>query len=348
MVEPRPGLREVPPYRAPQIDVPVRLNTNECPYALPEGFLDDAAAALRTIAFNRYPDRDAVELREAIGAYVGQSGERVWPANGSNEIIQQVLLAYGGPGRRCVLFTPTYVLHAHLAWMTHTEVERVETPEPFAIADDQIRAAKDAGAEIAFVCSPNNPTGNVQRPEVVEDLARSTDALVIVDEAYVEFGGASAAGLVESQPNVVVVRTFSKAFALAAARIGYCVASPEVIDDLQRVRLPYHLSAQSQAVGLAALGHADEALRILDAIRTERDRMFEALSAMPGVAAYPSEANFVLFRPSRPHDEVWRGLLDRGVLVRDMSAAVPGCLRVSAGTPEETDRFLTALEEVVT
>jgi len=209
MAEPRPGLRDVPPYQAPQFDVPVRLNTNECPYALPQGFVEDFAAALRTIEFNRYPDREAVRLRDAIAAYAEQPRERVWPANGSNEIIQQVLLAYGGPGRRCVLFTPTYVLHAHLAWMTHTEVASVDTPEPFAIGDEQVREAKDAGAAIAFVCSPNNPTGNVQRVEVVEELARSTDALVIVDEAYVEFGGVSAARLVEATPNVVVVRTFS-------------------------------------------------------------------------------------------------------------------------------------------
>jgi histidinol-phosphate aminotransferase len=347
MAEPRKGLRDVPPYRAPQLDVPIRLNTNECPYALPEGFLQDLAGGVRGIAFNRYPDRDATELRSAIGAHVGQPAERIWPANGSNEVIQQLLLAYGGPERSCVLFTPTYVLHAHLAWMTHTDVARVDTPEPFEIGDEQIRGAVESGASIAFVCSPNNPTGNVQPPEVVDRLAGETDALVIVDEAYVEFGGATAAGLVVRRPNVVVVRTFSKAFALAAARIGYCIASPEVIDDLQRVRLPYHLSAQSQAAGLAALRHADEALAILDAIRKERDRMFEALRAMPSVTAYPSEANFVLFRPARPANEVFDALLERGVLVRDMTAAVPGCLRVSAGTPEETDGFLEALEEVL-
>ena len=348
MPEPRIGLRDLPPYRAPQIDAPVRLNTNECPYALPEGFLDDAAQGIRDISFNRYPDREAVELREAIGRYAGEPAERVWPANGSNEILQQILLAYGGPGRRCVLFVPTYVLHPHLAWMTHTEVVRIETPEPFEIGDTQVSEAAASGAQIVFVCSPNNPTGNAQPQDAVRRLAAQSPALVLVDEAYVEFGGVTAAGIVRTTPNVVVVRTFSKAFALAAARIGYCVAAPEVIADLERVRLPYHLSAQSQAVGLAALQHADEALAILDAIRKERDRMFDALSSMPGVTAYPSEANFVLFRPSRPVEQVFAGLLDRGVLVRDMSAAVPGCLRVSVGTPDEVDRFLHALEEVST
>ncbi|MFN2543553.1 MAG: histidinol-phosphate transaminase [Actinomycetota bacterium] len=344
MPEPRPGLRAVPPYRAPQLDVPVRLNTNECPYALPADFVDELADAVRGIAFNRYPDRDALELREGLAAYAGVPAASVWPANGSNEVIQQLLLAYGGPGRGCVLFTPTYVLHAHLGWMTHTDVIRVETPEPWAIGEDEIRAALEASPTVVFVCSPNNPTGNTQPPEVIEQVVASTDALVIVDEAYVEFGGKSAAELVARHPNLVVVRTFSKAFALAAARIGYCIASVEVIDDLQRVRLPYHLSALSQATGVVALRHRDEAMGILDVIRTERDRLFEALRGMPGVTAYPSEANFVLFRPSRPLQEVFDGLLERGVLVRDMSAAVPGCLRVSAGTPEEGDRFLEALE----
>jgi histidinol-phosphate aminotransferase len=347
MPEPRAGLRRIPPYRAPQLDVPARLNTNECPYALPERFREELAEEIGGIAFNRYPDRDALELRDALASHTGHPADGVWPANGSNEVIQQLLLAYGGLGRRVLLFTPTYVLHSHLAWMTHTEVIRHEVPEPFAIREPDIDRAVELSSEIVFVCSPNNPTGNTQPVEVVEGLARRSDALVMVDEAYVEFGGDSAARLVMEHPNVVVVRTFSKAFALAGARIGYCLASPEVIDDLQRVRLPYHLSAQSQVTALVALRHAGEAMDILDRIRTERDRMFEALSKMEGVAAYPSDANFVLFRPAKPAADVWQGLLDRGVLVRDMSSVVPGCLRVSAGTPEETDLFLGALEEVV-
>lgn len=348
MPEPRPGLRDVPPYKAPQLDVPVRLNTNECPYALPDDFVQDLAEAVKGIAFNRYPDRRATALRAGLAEYAGQPADRIWPANGSNEVIQQLLLAYGGPARTCVLFTPTYLLHSHLAWMTFTDVRRIEMPEPFAIGEDQIAAAVEASPAVVFVCSPNNPTGNVQPPKVVEELAARTEGLVVVDEAYVEFGGDSAVAVVERSPNVVVVRTFSKAFALAAARIGYCVADPQVIDDLQRVRLPYHLSALTQAAGLTALRHREEAIAILGAIRDERDRLFRALSAMDGVHPFPSEANFVLFRPERPQGEVFDGLLDRGVLIRDMSAAVPGCLRVSAGTPQEGDRFVEALEEVLT
>jgi histidinol-phosphate aminotransferase len=210
-----------------------------------------------------------------------------------------------------------------------------------------VAEALSAKPEVVFVCSPNNPTGNAQPLEVVGELAANGHALVVVDEAYVEFGGKTAAGLVVQYPNLVVVRTFSKAFALAGARIGYCLASPEVVDDLRRVRLPYHLSALTQAAGLLALRHRDDALAILDRVRRERDRILEALPRF-GVRAFPSEANFVLFRPPKPARDVWHGLLGRGVLVRDMTKVVPETLRVTAGTPEEVGRFLSAMEEVLT
>ena len=347
MPEPRPGLRDAAPYGAPQLDVPVRLNTNECPYELPAGFIDDLAQEVRAVSLNRYPDRDAVALREAIASHARQPVDRVWAANGSNEIIQQLLQAYGGPGRRAVLFHPTYVLYDQLLWTSHTDAVRVDNPEPFVIGDGQIHVAVASGAEIVFVCSPNNPTGNAQSPAAVARLAAEADALLVVDEAYIEFGGETAAGLVEEHPNVVVVRTFSKAFALAGARIGYCLAAPAVIEDLLRVRLPYHLSALTQAAGRVALRYTKESLSILDALRGQRDRIVAHLGGLEGVVVHPSDANFVLFHPPGDPKQTWRALLDRGVLVRDMSAAVPGCLRVSAGTPEEIDRFLAALEEVV-
>ena len=347
MVEPRPGLRDAAPYRVPQQDVPVRLNTNECPYALPDGFAAELGEAVRVIPFHRYPDREALTLREALVAHTGHPLDGVWAANGSNEIIEQLLLAYGGPGRRVVLFEPTYALHGQIAWTAHSELVRIELPPGFVIGEREIHAATESRPSVVFVCSPNNPTGNAQPREVVEDVVSSTDALVIVDEAYVEFGGKSAADLVVSHPNLVVVRTFSKAFALAAARIGYCLAAREVIEDLERVRLPYHLSALTQTAGLVALRYASEAMSILDAVRRERDRLSRRLTDIAGVEAYPSDANFVLFRPPKPAAEVWQGLLDHGVLVRDVSAQVPGCLRVTAGTTNEVDAFLTSLEEVL-
>jgi histidinol-phosphate aminotransferase len=345
--EPRPGLRETRPYASPQPDVAIRLNTNECPYPLPEGFVEHLQEAVRALTLNRYPDREAVRLREALSAHTAHPVEGTWAASGSNEIIQQLLLAYGGPGRTSLVFSPTYELHSRLTWVTHTEIAEVPMEAPWLLGRQHVAEAAQAQPSVVFVCSPNNPTGNAQPVEQVERLASSLDALVIVDEAYIEFGGRSALGLWREHPNVVVVRTMSKAFALAGARLGYCLAAPEVIDDLRRVRLPYHLSALAQAAALTALQHTEDAMSILDAVRGERERLSAELSRIPGVTPYPSDANFVLFRPHADAGEVWRALLERGVLVRDVSAAVPGCLRVTAGTPDEVDGFLSALKEVV-
>jgi histidinol-phosphate aminotransferase len=344
---PRPGLREVGPYDSPQFEVAARLNTNECPLPLPVGFSNDLAAAVRELPLNRYPDGQMRVLREALAARTGHSVDGVWTANGSNEILTQLLMAYGGAGRRAALFEPTYVLHRRLCWLTQTEIAEHRLDPPFEIHGGAVAWAGASGADVAFVCSPNNPTGNAQPLDAIRSLAAASVELVIVDEAYVEFGGETALPLVAEHPNVAVVRTFSKAFALAGARIGYVLASPEVVEDLQRVRLPYHLSALTQAAGLTALRHTEEAAAGLDAIRTERDRIVRALSDIDGTSVFPSQANFVLFQPPRDAKEVWQGLRERGVLVRDLTDTVPNGLRVTAGTPHEVDLFLKALEEVL-
>jgi histidinol-phosphate aminotransferase len=342
---PRPGLRDVEPYVAPQLEVKVRLNTNECPYPLPVGFREDLTRAIGDLDLNRYPDREAEMLRERLGQVHGHPLDGTWAANGSNEVLLQLLLAYGGPGRRVVLFEPTYAMHAQFSRVTSSEIVPVRLEEPWRIGPADVAGALALEPDVIFVCSPNNPTGTAHPASVVTDLAEGS-ALVVVDQAYVEFGGEPVTPLLRDHPNVVAVRTFSKAFALAGARVGYCLASPEVIDDLRRVRLPYHLSALTQTAALVALDHREEALEILDAVRTERDRILRALPPL-GVEAFPSEANFVLFRPPAAAADVWRGLLERDVLVRDFDALVPGCLRVTAGTLEEVDAFLSALEEVL-
>jgi len=343
---PRPGLRDVEPYESPQPDVRARLNTNECPYPMPKEFGEDLAEAVRELTLNRYPDREATELRAELADRADHPVDGTWVANGSNEVIHQLLLAYGGPQRRVVTFEPTYVLHERLSWVAHSDVVPVQLDEPWTIAEEHVAEALASGPSVVFVCSPNNPTGNAQPLEAVVALASASDALVIVDEAYVEFGGATAADLLEAFPNVVVVRTFSKAFALAGARVGYCLTAPEVVEDLRRVRLPYHLSAVTQAAGLVALRHADDAEAILKEIRAQRDRIVETLPRL-GATPFRSDANFVLFRPSKPSRDVWQALLDRDVLVRDMTSVVPGTLRVTAGTPDEVDLFLSALGEAV-
>lgn len=345
--QPRKGLRDAEPYAAPQLRVAIRLNTNECPVPLPGGFIEDLAQAVKELPLNRYPDREATRLREGLAKQVGHTTGGTWAANGSNEIIQQLLLAYGGPGRKMVLFEPTYVMHEKIAWIAHTDVVRLQLDPPLTITSGDVQAAAHERPDVVFVCSPNNPTGNAQPLWAIEELASSTEALVVVDEAYIEFGGQTALGLVGRYANVAVVRTFSKAFAMAGARIGYCLADPQVVDDLRRVRLPYHLSALTQAAGLVGLHHLAEAQALLEGIRSERDRILAGLRAMPGVEVFPSDANFVLFRPPPPAKEVWQGLLDRGVLVRDVSDLVAGCLRVTAGTPHEVDMFLGAMKEVL-
>lgn len=346
-VTPRPGLREVGPYDSPQLDVQARLNTNECPLPLPDAFADDLAAAVREVALNRYPDGGMRELRGALSAHTGHPADGIWPANGSNEVLTQLLQAYGGPDRRAALFEPTYLLHRRLCWLTHTAIEDRRLEAPFELREEDVAWAAATGADVVFVCSPNNPTGTAQPLDTIRSIADAVDALVVVDEAYVDFGGRTALPLVGDHPNVAVVRTFSKSFALAGARIGYVLAAPEVIGDLERVRLPYHLSALTQAAGVVALRHAAEAAGAVEAIRAERDRILTALAGIDGMTVHPSEANFVLFEPPGDAQEVWRGLLDRGVLVRDLTAVVPNALRVTAGTPHEVDLFLKSLEEVL-
>ena len=344
---PRPGLREVGPYDSPQLEVAVRLNANECPLPLPASFSDDLAAAVRDVPLNRYPDGEMRALREALAALTGHPIDGIWPANGSNEVLTQLLQAHGGPGRSAAVFEPTYLLHRRLSWLTQTALVERRLEPPFRIDDADVAWTADAAPDVVFVCSPNNPTGTLHPMETIAALAASTGALVIVDEAYGDFGGESALPLVGDHPNVVVVRTFSKSFALAGARIGYALASPEIVGDLRRVRLPYHLSALTQAAGVVALGHADEAAAGVAAIREQRDRLLEALARIDGATVFPSQANFVLFQPPGDAKAIWKALLDRGVLIRDLSEVVPNALRVTAGTAHEVDLFLKSLDEVL-
>ena len=346
---PRAGVRDVDPYVSPQLDVVARLNTNECPYPLPASFADELADAVRDLPLNRYPDGQMTRLREELAARHGHPVGGTWTANGSNEVLTELLLAYGGPGQTAVVFEPTYLLHSRLSWLTHTAVTRLRLESPFRLGDAAVEEAIATSPNIVFVCSPNNPTGNAQPLEAVSSLASRTSALVVVDEAYIEFGGDSSLPLVAEHPNLAVVRTFSKAFAMAGARLGYVLASADVVADLQRVRLPYHMSALAQAAGIVALRHTTEALALLDAIREQRDRIVRELRSIEGMTVFPSDANFVLFVPPEPHDAVavWQALLDRGVLVRDLTAVVPNALRVTAGAEHEVDLFLAGVREVL-
>lgn len=353
------------PYGAPQLDVPVLLNVNENPYPPGEEVVADIASAVARAAsgLNRYPDRDFPALRADLAAYLlAESGasalepENMWVANGSNEVMLHVLQAFGGPGRAALSFAPTYSMYPEYARDTFTTWVTGRREADFALDPEHARGviARRRPA-VVFLASPNNPTGTalpLNTVEAVLDAARGAgpegaDAVVVVDEAYAEFrreGTASALALLPTHPHLAVTRTMSKAFALAGARVGYLAAAPELVDALRVVRLPYHLSAVTQAVSRAALRHAPSLLAQVAALRAERDATVAWLREH-GLRVPDSDANFALFGVFDDREHVWQGLLDRGVLIR--VTGPDGWLRVSIGTPEEMAAFRAALEEVL-
>lgn len=348
----RPELQGVSPYGAPQLRVAVALNVNENPYPPPAAVVQRITAAVAEAAadLNRYPDREATALRTDLAAYlgVGLSAQRVWAANGSNEVMVQLLQAYGGPGRTALSFAPTYSMYPEYAratstrWLTGGRTDSFEVDLPAA---RRLIAAERPSVVLA--CSPNNPTGTALPIETVRGLLEVAPGLVVVDEAYAEFrrdGVPSAVSLLDDYPNLVVTRTLSKAFALAGARVGYCATSPQIVDALRVVRLPYHLSAVTQAVARVALAAAPDLLSRVDQLRVERDDTVAWLRAA-GLRAADSDANFVLFGKFPDQGAVWSGLLDRGVLIRETGPA--GWLRVSIGTAPDMATFRGALTEVL-
>ena len=356
----RPDLRGGTPYGAPQVDVPVPLNTNENSYAVPQDVVDAIVASVAELAsgLNRYPDREFVRLREDLAAYLTNTGEvavrpeQVWAGNGSNEVLLHLLQAFGGPDRVALGFTPAYSMHPIITRTSGTTwvdgFRGVEGAGAFdldvASAVAQVRAHQP---NIVFLCSPNNPTGTALGLDLVEAVYDAGPrALVVVDEAYAEFarpGTPSALTLLNGRPRLVVTRTMSKAFALAGGRLGYLAADPELIEALRLVRLPYHLSAQTQAVACAALEHAGGLLATVELLKGQRDRIVADLIEM-GLEPVPSDANFVLFGGLLDEQVTWRALLEQGILIRDVGLAHH--LRVTAGTPRETGAFLEAMRSL--
>ena len=348
----RPDLAGRAPYGAPQLKVAVRLNTNENPYPPSAALAADISAAVAGVAtgLNRYPDRDARELRAALARYLGHglTGANVWAANGSNEVLQQILLAFGGPGRSALGFEPSYSMHPLIAQVTGTRWIAAGRRSDFGLdVAPSVAAIEAAQPDVVFVTSPNNPTGAALPLATIEAICAAAPGMVIVDEAYAEFTrdpAGTALTLLPAYPRLIVVRTMSKAFAMAGARLGYLAAAPPVADALLLVRLPYHLSAVTQAVALAALGRQDELLASVARIRSERDDVVAWLRGI-GLTAADSDANFVLFGTFADSHAVWQALLDQGVLIRETGP--PHWLRISIGTAEEMATFRTALSSVL-
>jgi len=352
-VAPRDDLVALEGYHSPQVRVDVRLNTNESPAPPPDGWVADLTQAVADVEWHRYPDRGASTLRARIAAMHGVAPEQVFAANGSNEVLQCLLLTYGGPGRSVGVFEPTYALHSHLAHITGTGVLVGERTADFALDPAEVdRVITGGRPTVTFLCSPNNPTGVVEPEEAVRDVlakVEAVDGLLVVDEAYGQFAPWSALTLVDDDRPLCVSRTFSKTWSMAAARLGYVVGPSWLVAELDKVTLPYHLDALKQAAGTLALDYEDAMDERVAAIVEERGRLVTRLRDLD-VDVWPSGANFVLFRPrSGDGDGVWQGLVDRSVLVRNCASwpRLDGCLRVTIGTPDEDDRFLDALEEVL-
>ena len=353
MITARPDVALMDGYHSPQLDVRVRLNTNESPEAPPQDWTDALAGAMRSIEWNRYPDREALELRRAIGGLHGVGPEQIFVANGSNEVLQTLLLTFGGPGRTAAVWEPTYALHSHISRITGTGVVEGERAEDFSTDLGEVaRVISAARPEVSFLCSPNNPTGVVDDETTIREvLARveGVEGLLVVDEAYGQFAPWSATGLIADDVPVVVTRTFSKTWSMAAARLGYLIGPAWLVAELDKVVLPYHLDAFKQLAGTLALRDVDAMEARVQRLVAERSRVIDRLSALD-LEVWPSGANFVLFRPrSRRGAEVWQQMVERSILVRNCSSwpRLDGCLRVTIGTTDEDDAFLDALEEII-
>ncbi|WP_168583720.1 histidinol-phosphate transaminase [Gephyromycinifex aptenodytis] len=363
----REDLRGRSPYGAPQLQVPVALNTNENSYPVPEQVVESITQAVAQVAagLNRYPDREFSQLRDALAQYLSRTtavplnADQLWAGNGSNEVLLHLVQAFGGPGRSALGFTPAYSMHpiitrtAGTEWIDGLRGARPQDREADGetgsadfdlLVEHTAEQAREHDPSLIFLCSPNNPTGTSLCLEVITACYEAAPrAIIVVDEAYAEFaraGTPSAMTLLQGRPRLVVTRTLSKAFALAGGRLGYLAADPALVDALRLVRMPYHLSSLTQVLATTVLGYTDLMLGRVDEIKQQRDRIVAELTRL-GYRPVPSDANFVLFGGIQDSPALWQALLDEGVLVRDVG--LPGYLRVTAGTPAETDAFLAAM-----
>lgn len=346
----RDDLRVLEGYHSAQVDVDVRLNTNESPEPPPAAFRDAVAAEVSRVDWHRYPDRAAWDLREAIAASHGVDAAQIFVANGSNEVLQTVLLAYAGPGRTVATFEPTYQMHGQIARVTGATVVEGERAEDFTLDPAEVeRVMTEHQPHVVFLTSPNNPTGLVEPADRVRQLLDLAPGLVVVDEAYAQFADWTALDLLDEALPLVVTRTFSKTWSMAGARLGYLVGPTWLVAELDKVVLPYHLDSVKQIAGRLALRYSDDMNSRVGQIVEQRQRIVDALSALD-IDVVPSGANFVLFRPRRADGKVvWQGLVDRSVLIRDCSGwpRLADCLRVTVGTPDENTAFLAALVDTL-
>ena len=350
---PRRDLDILDGYHSPQLDVSVRLNTNESPFPLPETFTEELEFEIKNLELNRYPNRSASELCLAIAERELLKENEVFVANGSNEVIQSICLAFGGPERSALIFEPTYAMHSQIAKITGTRVVDGFRDAEFKVDTNvALELIEKEKPEIVFLCSPNNPTGNSESPELINSILselNSTGGLLVLDEAYKEFSETSFELTVREESNLAFVRTFSKVWSLAGIRLGYLLAPEWCVNMVKTVSLPYHLDSVKQRVGILALKHKEAMKRTVDVAKEERKKVFDALISLP-IKVWPSEANFLLFKPeSIDAYKLWQELIEEGILIRDCSSweGLEGCLRVTIGSENENDIFLDAVRKIL-
>lgn len=345
----RDDLAQERPYGAPQLEVPVALNVNENTHPLPAALAQALGINLaKTFGrLNRYPDREFIELRAAMAGYLGHglTPENIWAANGSNEVLLQLFMAFGGAGRCALNFAPSYSMYGNLALITATRFESVSRGVDFELSErDAIDAIVRHNPSITLICNPNNPTGTLLPLATIAATARATEGIVVVDEAYAEFADMeSALTLMDSHPNLVISRTMSKAFSFAGVRVGYLAAHPAVVDALRIVRLPYHLSALTQAAALTGFEFSKEMLATVSDIRLERERLRGELIRL-GLKPFDSAANFLLVAGFKNPQDTFEKLLAKGVLVRNVG--IKDTLRITVGTAAENDAVIAALASI--
>jgi histidinol-phosphate aminotransferase len=350
MIEPRDEVKPLSAYDVPQMRAEVELDSNESPWNLTPGIRAEIEEALKSLEYNRYPDISATPLRDSIAAVYELGPENILVGNGSNEVIMDILLTFGGPGRLALIFEPTYSMHAGILNITGTNYLDCPLDEDFMIdADEAVAYIGREKPDLVFVCSPNNPTGNSQKPEVIDRILEAAECPVVVDEAYGEFLMESVMGLLPKFENLIIVRTFSKAFQLAALRVGYMIANNGIVNLVNRVRLPYNMNAFSQTAAEIVIKNRNDLEGQLQSIRRERERLFEGLKQIDGVEPFPSDANFILFKTRKEASHVYNDLLNKGVLIRDFSQnkGLERCLRVTVGTAEQNGVFLKRLKEAM-
>ena len=343
----RPDLVNLKPYVVEDVPHRIKMDANENPFDMPDQIRNLIAEESFKHRFNRYPDPAARDLRKSLAAGLNVSVDQLAVGNGSDELINYIMAAFGGHGARITFPGPTFSMYGIQGELWGGEVLDIPLSDNFHIKQNEIiSATKTANRNIVFICYPNNPTGNCFDHQTILNIIESTDGIVVLDEAYYEFSGQTFLPLLETYTNLIILRTFSKYFGLAGLRVGYMIAGSDIIHEIMKVKQVYNINSLSQKIALILLEHKSEVASYLDRILQERERLFRELNELDGIEPFPSDANFILFRVEPDAEAVFSKLLENGILIRNLNkhGLLQNCLRVTVGKPEENEAFLNVLK----